>query len=230
MAVNASSARNSAVTSTTVEAVASGHDTPCSVTARAPNTKPPTCEKGRQLVDGVAHHAAPDEHPGAAGLAGRRRSRPRPAPAPRTAPAASRRSGRNPPTPRAARRQSRGRSRTSRSAQFRATGPPGRARSRVSSMGKAFQLPVGRRLRGGRPALHQVRRSRLYTAVYARGFQADGNGRANAADRCNRLRRLRRGAGACGTRASAAPAGPPHQRPAQPGRARRRTGAGRSHR
>ena len=51
MPVKASSARNSAVTSTTVEAVASGQDTPCRVTARAPNTKPPTCEKGRQLAE-----------------------------------------------------------------------------------------------------------------------------------------------------------------------------------
>ena len=51
MAVNASWARNSAVTSTTVEAVASDQDTPCNVAARAPNTKPPTCENGRQLVD-----------------------------------------------------------------------------------------------------------------------------------------------------------------------------------
>ena len=51
MAVNATWARNSAVTSTTVEAVASDQETPCSVTARAPNTKPPTCENGRQLAE-----------------------------------------------------------------------------------------------------------------------------------------------------------------------------------
>ena len=51
MAMNATWARNSAVTSTTVEAVASGHDTPCSVAARAPNTKPPTRENGRQLAE-----------------------------------------------------------------------------------------------------------------------------------------------------------------------------------
>ena len=51
MPVKASSARNSAVTSTTVEAVATDQPTPCSVTARAPNTKPPTWENGRQLAD-----------------------------------------------------------------------------------------------------------------------------------------------------------------------------------
>lgn len=50
MAVKAISARNSAVTSTTVEAVAVDQLTPSSVTARAPKTKPPTVENGRQLV------------------------------------------------------------------------------------------------------------------------------------------------------------------------------------
>ena len=49
--MNASWARNSAVTSTTVDAVASDHETPCSVTARAPNTKPPTRENGRQFAE-----------------------------------------------------------------------------------------------------------------------------------------------------------------------------------
>ena len=51
MPVKASWARNSAVTSTTVEAVASDQETPCNVTARAPNTKPPTWENGRQLAE-----------------------------------------------------------------------------------------------------------------------------------------------------------------------------------
>ena len=51
MQAKAICARNSAVTSTTVEAVAVCHSTPCSVTARAPNTKPPTCENGRQLAE-----------------------------------------------------------------------------------------------------------------------------------------------------------------------------------
>ncbi len=49
--MNASSAKNSAVTSTTVDAVASDQPTPCSVTARAPNTNPPTWENGRQLAE-----------------------------------------------------------------------------------------------------------------------------------------------------------------------------------
>ena len=69
MAVNAIWARNSAVTSTTVEAVASDQDTPCSVTARAPNTKPPTCENGRQLADASRTMRPQIEHPGPAGLA-----------------------------------------------------------------------------------------------------------------------------------------------------------------
>jgi hypothetical protein len=51
MQVKAICARNSAVTSTTVDAVAVCHSTPCSVTARAPNTNPPTWENGRQLAD-----------------------------------------------------------------------------------------------------------------------------------------------------------------------------------
>ncbi len=51
MQAKAICARNSAVTSTTVEAVAVCHSTPCSVTARAPNTNPPTWENGRQLAE-----------------------------------------------------------------------------------------------------------------------------------------------------------------------------------
>src|SRR6185437_8894787 len=43
-------ASTSAVTSTTSEAVASGQETPNSVIDRAPRTKPPTGEKGRQVV------------------------------------------------------------------------------------------------------------------------------------------------------------------------------------
>ena len=43
-------ASTSAVTSTTSEAVASGHETPSRVIDRAPRTKPPTGEKGRQVV------------------------------------------------------------------------------------------------------------------------------------------------------------------------------------
>ena len=43
-------ARNSAVTSTTVDAVAVCHSIPCSVTARAPKMKPPTWENGKQLA------------------------------------------------------------------------------------------------------------------------------------------------------------------------------------
>ena len=51
MHVKAIWARNSAVTSTTVDAVAVCHATPCNVTARAPNTNPPTWENGRQLAE-----------------------------------------------------------------------------------------------------------------------------------------------------------------------------------
>ena len=69
MPVKATSARNSAVTSTTVEAVASGQEKPCSVTARAPKTKPPTCEKGRQLAE-ASRTMRPQ-----IGTHGRRRSR-----------------------------------------------------------------------------------------------------------------------------------------------------------
>src|SRR5947208_13445202 len=47
--VNAISARNSAVRSTTIERVATDQEMPCSVAARTPSTKPPTTENGRQL-------------------------------------------------------------------------------------------------------------------------------------------------------------------------------------
>ncbi len=47
---NGISPTNSAETSAMLEAMASGQETPASVTARAPNARPPTSEKGRQLV------------------------------------------------------------------------------------------------------------------------------------------------------------------------------------
>ena len=57
-------ARNSAVTSTTVEAVAVCHSTPCRVIARAPNTKPAHLGERQAVGGGVAHHAAPDRTQG----------------------------------------------------------------------------------------------------------------------------------------------------------------------
>ena len=222
MAVNASWARNSAVTSTTVEAVASDHETPCSVTARAPNTKPPTCENGRQLAEASRTMRPQIEHPGAAGLARRRDRVPGQAQhdEQHELPADDQREIR--PADAAARRRSRGRSRTSRSGRCRAAGQPGQARSRASSRRRTFRLADGA---GGR----------LYTDSAALGYMLAlcseglrrGSGRSDTADRCDRLRRLRGRAGAGGARPSAAPAGPAHQRPAQPGGHRRGAGAGR---
>ena len=226
IAVKASWARNSAVTSTTVEAVASDHETPCSVTARAPNTKPPTWENGRQLVD-ASRTMRPQMN-----TQGRRDSRggtmasqasPSTANSTSCQPTISANSSQ--PMRRHAGDDA-DRTRTSRSAWCRATAQP--AASAIDSFFTGSDFPAGRRQVGARLYTGFRRTGYMWrTARKDRGVAADGPtlltgatgfvGSAVARALAARGHRLRLLVAA-------------DQRPAQSRGTRCGTGAGRSHR
>ena len=172
----------------------------------------------RQAIGrGVAHHASPDEHPGAACLAGGRDRIPGEAQhdEQHKLPSDDQREIRPADAAQAVDHAVEAEPADQHGAEQQAS--QGKRDRKLLHGRRTFRLVAGRA--GGSTPI-PPRWAICWR--FARKDCGRGNGRPDTADRRDRLRRLGGRAGAGGARPSAAPAGPAHQRPAQPGRHRLR--------